>query len=88
MLQRRRELAKTHLGTPYVLRDSISGHEAVVAKHANGTFVSIQVHARGMTIEMNASNAGPPDDVEVRLAAATAKVIETLAIGPEAAPRQ
>lgn len=71
-----------HLETPYVKRAPIGGHDAVVAKHADGKFVSIQVHARGITIETNANDAGLPDEVEKRLANATIALIDSLALDP------
>ncbi len=82
------QFMETHLEAPYVPRDPIAGHDAVVAKHADGKIVSIQVHARGITIETNANDAGSPDDVEVRLADATIKLLETLTADPAAALRE
>lgn len=71
-----------HMDAPYVKRAPVGGHEAVVAKHADGKFVSIQVHARGITIETNANDAGLPDDAEKRLANATIVLIDSLTIDP------
>jgi hypothetical protein len=71
-----------HLDAPYVKRPPIAGHDAVVAKHTSGKFVSIQVHARGITIETNANDAGLPDEVEKRLANATIVLIDSLTIDP------
>ena len=82
------QLMDTHLDAPYVPREPITGHEAVVAKHADGKLVSIQVHAHGITIETNANDAGPPDDAEARLAEATAKLLATLSIDPAEALRE
>jgi hypothetical protein len=71
-----------HLDAPYVKRPPIAGHDAVVAKHADGKFVSIQVHARGITIETNVNDAGLPDEAEKRLANATIVLIDSLTLDP------
>lgn len=88
MFMRTNEFMASHLDAPYVSREPIASHDAVVAKHANRKFVSIQVRVGGIVIETNANDAGPPDSVEARLADATAKLLATLAFDPAAALRE
>lgn len=82
------QFMEAHLDAPYLPRAPIAGHDAVVAKHADGKLVSIQIRARDITLETFATDAGPPDEVEARLADATAKLLATLAIDPGAALRK
>ena len=78
----------SHMDAPYMRRKPIAGHEAVVAKHADGKFVSIQVHALGITVETNVNDAGPPQEVEIKLEDATSKLLSTLALDPAAALKE
>lgn len=82
------QFMEAHLDAPYLPRAPIAGHDAVVAKHVDGKLVSIQIRARDITLETFATDAGPPDEVEARLADATAKLLATLAIDPGAALRK